>query len=71
MMSLHEMYADLVQTPHWDSMMALALQLTPVMPDCLDASYLQTSFGGDQSSTGRFQIDAFDNNISNLCVKIH
>lgn len=35
-------HTDLLQTPQWDRV--LVLQLTPVVPDCLDATYLHTSF---------------------------
>lgn len=46
------------------------LQLTPVMSECLDASNLNSSLRGDESSTIRLWTYAFNNNIFDLCVEI-
>ena len=62
------LHTDLLQTPQWDRV--LVLQLTPVVPDCPDAAYLHTSFWGDDSGRPRIHTDAFNNNVSDLCVKI-
>ena len=62
------LHTDLLQTAQWDRV--LVLQLTPVVPDCLDTTHLHTSFWGDDSSRTRISTDAFNNNVSDLRVKI-